>query len=436
MDVCLCLLDCLLSDRPALPEEEAQNSRGVEQCSCGCSPPVHHNHSFFSVGSASSLNSLPVSPSTFSESWGPLMQRKASSDNLSSVSKLKGRNPQAVADQNDSEEFVYRKHSFENSSAASVESKGLHVKMPEKSSQFSDGVDLSSCEEVLSTDESYPDPKSEDPHQVHVEDSSQLQIQVGKVDPLSDLVGKSSMQSIHGSDAESCVVAVRDVVSPLVHVRDVESSVVHVRDAECSVVQVSNTESCVVHVRDAESCVVHVIDTESCEVQVRDTETCVVHVREHPQQDNVQSNANQKHNTSTEQFESITEPSCTAVSEDDVVLSSVKDELAATRNQCHTLGEKISQLEEKLKQSESEKHHLQAELGRYQFLEDKERRNERLLLSMRAGGSEESRPCGNSASPVLTSTDGRLLGGAASLQGPSKSAEFQKQLDRAGLLTA
>jgi len=326
------------------------------------------------------------------------------------VTKLKGRNPQAVADQNDSEEFVYRKHSFET--APSVESKGLHVKMPEKSSQFSDGVDLSSCEEVLSTEESYPDPKSKDPHQLHVEDSSQLQIQVSKVDPLSDFVGKSSMQNIHGSDAESCLVTVRDVVSPLVHVGDVESSVV----------PVSNTESCVVQVRDAESCVVHVRDTESCEVHVRDTETCVVHVREHPQQDNVQSSANQKHNTSTEQLESITEPSCTAVSEDDAVLSSLKDELAATRNQCHTLGEKISQLEEKLKQSESEKHHLQAELGRYQFLEDKERRNERLLLSMRAGGSEKSRPCGTSASPVLTSTGGGLLGGAAFLQGPSKSA--------------
>ena len=364
MDVCLCLLDCLLSDRPALPEEKAQNSRGMEQCSCGCNPPVHHNHSFFSVGSASSLNSLPVSPSTFSESWCPLLPRKASSDSLSSVTKLKGSSPHALVDQIGSEELTYEKHMSENSSAPSVDCKGLHVKMPEKSSQYSDReTDLSSCEEVLTTGESYPDPELKDPNQLN--DLCELPAKVSEKELLSDFADKSSVQSFHGSDIESCVV----------------------------------------------------------------------HVREHPRQGNFQSSLNQTHKISTEQLGSITEPSCTAVSEDDAALSSLKDELAATRNQCHILGEKISQLEEKLKQSESEKHHLQTELGRYQFLEDKERRNERLLLSVRAGGSEKSRPCGTSASPVLTSMDGRLLGGAASLQGPSKSAEFQKQLDRAGLLT-
>jgi len=324
------------------------------------------------VGSASSLNSLPVSPSTFSEPWGSLMPRKASSDSLSSVTKLKGSSPHALADQIGSEELTYEKHMSENSSAPSVDCKGLHVKMPEKSSQYSDReTDLSSCEEVLTTGESYPDPELKDPNQLN--DLCQLPAKVSEKELLSDFADTSSVQSIHGS--------------------------------------------------------------ESWLVNVRNARSCVVHVREHPRQGNLQSSANQKHNTSTEQLKSITEPSCTAVSEDDAALSSLRNELAASQNWCRTLEEKISQLEEKLKQSEMEKHHLQAELGRYQFLEDKERRSERLLLSMRAGGSEKSRLCGTSASPVLTSMDGRLLGGAASLQEPSKSAEFQKQLDRAGLLT-
>ena len=95
----MCLLDCLLSGRPVLPEEEAQNSVGMEQCSCGCNPPVHHNHGIFSVGSASCLNSLPEGPFTDTESWRPF-----TSDSLSSVTKLKGSNPHTLADQIDPEE--------------------------------------------------------------------------------------------------------------------------------------------------------------------------------------------------------------------------------------------------------------------------------------------------------------------------------------------
>ena len=100
MGVCFCLLDCLLSDRPVLPEEEAQNSVGMEQCSWGCNPPVDHNHVIFSEGSASSLNSLPEGPFTDTESWHPF-----TSDSLSSVTKPKGSNPHTLADQIDPEEF-------------------------------------------------------------------------------------------------------------------------------------------------------------------------------------------------------------------------------------------------------------------------------------------------------------------------------------------
>jgi len=224
-----------LSDRPVLPEEEAQNSVGMEQCSWGCNPPVDHNHVIFSEGSASSLNSLPEGPFTDTESWHPF-----TSDSLSSVTKPKGSNPHTLADQIDPEEF--RKTITEELSCAAV------------------------SEEIT---------------------------------------------------AETLI-------------------------NDCLRVVVANLE----------------------------------------------------------------------------------DELAVARNQSHELREEVNQLKERLMQSNAEKHHLRAELGRYQFLEQKKRRNEKLLLLVRASGSEQSRPCGASSSCALRSLDGRH--GTPPLQEPSKSAEFQK----------
>ena len=131
----------------------------------------------------------------------------------------------------------------------------------------------------------------------------------------------------------------------------------------------------------------------------------------------------------------FSELSCAAVSEEitaetlindclRVVVANLEDELAVARNQSHELREEVNQLKERLMQSNAEKHHLRAELGRYQFLEQKKRRNEKLLLLVRASGSEQSRPCGASSSCALRSLDGRH--GTPPLQEPSKSAEFQK----------
>lgn len=101
-----------------------------------------------------------------------------------------------------------------------------------------------------------------------------------------------------------------------------------------------------------------------------------------------------------------------------ITRNSLEVESAAMR---HEFEETVSQLKEQLKQSEAEKEQLQAELGRYHFLEDKERRSEKFLLSMRSCGSDHNRLCAASANSLaLTTMEGRLLGSAAPLKGPSK----------------
>ena len=75
------------------------------------------------------------------------------------------------------------------------------------------------------------------------------------------------------------------------------------------------------------------------------------------------------------------------------LLANLEDELAASQRDHHDLEQQIRKLEEKLKQSEEEKRELQADLGRYLFLEEKEKRR------------------------------GRLLGGATAVQEPGESDE-------------
>ena len=82
VDLCLCLLDNLLSDRTMLPEVEAVTSYVGSSSfvsSCDSSVQLNHTHLFPSYDSASSLNSLPVSPSTFPE-CGPFEPNKSSSN--------------------------------------------------------------------------------------------------------------------------------------------------------------------------------------------------------------------------------------------------------------------------------------------------------------------------------------------------------------------
>ena len=61
------------------------------------------------------------------------------------------------------------------------------------------------------------------------------------------------------------------------------------------------------------------------------------------------------------------------------LLANLEDELAASQKDHYELEQQIRKLEAKLKQSEEEKRELQADLGRYLFLEEKEKRRGRLL---------------------------------------------------------
>ena len=56
------------------------------------------------------------------------------------------------------------------------------------------------------------------------------------------------------------------------------------------------------------------------------------------------------------------------------VLANLEDKLAANQNMCSELQQKISSLEKQLERSEEENHKLQADLGRYLFLEEKGKR--------------------------------------------------------------
>ena len=78
--------------------------------------------------------------------------------------------------------------------------------------------------------------------------------------------------------------------------------------------------------------------------------------------------------------------------------------------------EEINELKEQLRQREAENQTLKANLGRYQFLEDREKRWGTPFSEPRTSASDESRCCGASTSFKCVSTNGRILGGAVSLQ--------------------
>ena len=321
---------------------------------------IKPNH-FLSLGSTStsSLNSLPPSPSTFSVDGQSLFTPKNSPSEGLSVTKLKGNNQQSQADDSDLEKRTYGKPLSENSLTVFKHS-GLFVKLPEKPTQSSDSVKLSSYEEVLNAGEDSPELK--EPNEIVTEFS--------KEEPLDNFSHKRGAQSVHASDhRESYVVHDRGHLTT--HWHDSSKSFPQ-PEHSVSIIEPSGTFSELSRATVSEE-----ITTETL------TNDCLR-----------------------------------------VALANLKDELAVAWNQSHELREEVNQLKEQLMQSNAEKQHLQAELGRYQFLEHKERRNEKLLLSVRTSGSEQSRPCGASSSCAMKSLDGRH--GTPPLQEPSKSAEFQK----------
>ncbi|XP_068700092.1 uncharacterized protein [Montipora foliosa] len=100
----------------------------------------------------------------------------------------------------------------------------------------------------------------------------------------------------------------------------------------------------------------------------------------------------------------------------DPVILSKTEESATFQNNSFELLEQINELQEQLRQREAENQQLRAEVGRYLFLEDREKRSGKLLSVPREIASDESISWRASASFKCGTTNGRLLGGAASLQ--------------------
>ncbi|XP_068753891.1 uncharacterized protein [Montipora capricornis] len=106
----------------------------------------------------------------------------------------------------------------------------------------------------------------------------------------------------------------------------------------------------------------------------------------------------------------------------DPFILSKEEESATFQNNSFELLEQINELKEQLRQTEAENQQLKAELGRHLFLEDKEKRSGKLLSVPRVSASDESRCFRASTSSKCVTTNARLLGGAASLQGKLESA--------------
>ena len=359
VDFCLCLLDCLLSNRHVIPEEDKLNTNAVfssPYLSSDSSIQLDCSHPFLSASSASSLNSLPVSPSTNFEHT-PFMPNKLSSDSLSSDSKLMENNLLPHTEQKETEEVTCSKQLLENSSSCAAECSGRLEEFTEKPLPFSDGLNLSSFKEGLTAGEGNPYPEAKDPD--HFEGCYHLWTEMSNKELPSKF------------DHNSGTHAAGDVDSEVVNCRELQSAQNHTvwvnpkQSAACeSVTQVSTSSSLV-----SESIGVGTLLNE-----------------------------------------------CGGPT-----LLSLENEHATFQHQIHEFQEQVNQLEEQLKKREAEIQQLQAELGRYLFLEDKGRRNQKLQLLSKESGSDQSIPCAGSASSTLISMDGRLLGGAGRIREPSNS---------------
>ena len=91
---------------------------------------------------------------------------------------------------------------------------------------------------------------------------------------------------------------------------------------------------------------------------------------------------------------------------------------SAASQSCYSfqLQEEVNKLKEQLRESEAEIRQTRAELGRYLFLEDKEKRSGKLQLQPRAPTSDESRQYAESSSCNETSLCRRLLVEGTSLK--------------------
>ena len=104
-----------------------------------------------------------------------------------------------------------------------------------------------------------------------------------------------------------------------------------------------------------------------------------------------------------------------------MLISKLQSDIAFYQHQCDEERQRSSELEKKLKQIEEEKQQLEVEVGRHHFLECKEKRSEKILHSCATFVSEQNKSCtARGGSSAFTGTAEKLLGGAGTLQEPSK----------------
>ena len=107
----------------------------------------------------------------------------------------------------------------------------------------------------------------------------------------------------------------------------------------------------------------------------------------------------------------------------DLVILECDDELVGqlATSSCHTCQEIIVVQQQKLQ--------LELELGRRLFLEDKQKRNEKVFLSSRAHTNEQIKSCSASgASYDFSGMEGRLLNRAGLLQEPVQVSYFDPSI--------
>ena len=104
-----------------------------------------------------------------------------------------------------------------------------------------------------------------------------------------------------------------------------------------------------------------------------------------------------------------------------MLISKLQSDVAFYQDQCDKERQRSNELEKKFKQIEEEKQQLEVEVGRHQFLECKEKRSGKILHSCSTFVNEQNKSCtASGGSSAFTGTAEKLLGGAGTLQEPSK----------------
>ena len=336
VDVGLCLLECLLNQsRPVLHTREKElNSGGPSSNDVNeCDGHITHNSSLsssiFSSATSSSLNSVPASPSTFSLAGDSLFtSTKSPSESLSSVDKLKEYNADSSSDV---VSVCGSREPLSDNALRITKCSELSVSLPKEPSLSVDtcAFSQSSYKECLNVEQSCSYPGTQNAKQ-------------SKTFTIENINGAEELK-IRSTDQKA---AAQNISS-----KDKDSSVGN--DSKLSTTQ----------------CVEDLHANQSSKLEAPDQD--IQGPLSGPSSDKVDTG------TATEDFFRT-------------LLANLEDQLAASQKDHHKLEQQIRKLEENLKQSEEEKRELQADLGKFLFLEEKAKRR------------------------------GRLLGGAAAVQEPGK----------------